>query len=331
MVHRMAADPLVGGLLALHDLHPVPVAQRLRARAGRGPAQAGRHGSRRRAARGSTTTARCRSQVAGGGCGDETVKDVVTDEVDGELAPEVGRASSFDDRAGRADAAADRVRPPERGVVTAIDRSACAGSWSTPATAAPAPERCEMCATPVPPEHPHLVQVAERRMLCACGPCGFLFDNPGAGGGGYRAGARPLPGRPRVPADRRRSGTPCRSRSGMAFFLHNSARGAIVACYPSPAGATESELTLDAWAAGVGASRAGRRAATRTSRRCWCAGSRRHVPARADRRLLPAGRAGPAALARLRRRQRGLGGDRRLLRPTLAATPAPGRWTRAGA
>ena len=23
-------------------------------------------------------------------------------------------------------------------------------------------------------------------MLCACGPCGFLFDNPGAGGGGYR-------------------------------------------------------------------------------------------------------------------------------------------------
>jgi hypothetical protein len=41
---------------------------------------------------------------------------------------------------------------------------------------------------------------------------------------------------------------------GMAFFLVNSARGAVVACYPSPAGATESELPLEAWADGVGAS-----------------------------------------------------------------------------
>src|SRR6201991_5387982 len=47
-------------------------------------------------------------------------------------------------------------------------------------------EVCELCATPVPPQHPHLVHVAERRMLCACGPCGFLFDNPGAAGGSYR-------------------------------------------------------------------------------------------------------------------------------------------------
>ena len=39
----------------------------------------------------------------------------------------------------------------------------------------------------------------------------------------------------------------------MVFFLHNSMRGAVVACYPSPAGATESELSLDAWADGFGA------------------------------------------------------------------------------
>ena len=41
-------------------------------------------------------------------------------------------------------------------------------------------EKCELCATPVPPQHPHLVQVAERRMVCACGPCGFLFLCQGA-------------------------------------------------------------------------------------------------------------------------------------------------------
>ena len=29
---------------------------------------------------------------------------------------------------------------------------------------------------------------------------------------------------------------------GIAFFLHNTAQDRIIACYPSPAGATESEL-----------------------------------------------------------------------------------------
>jgi hypothetical protein len=118
----------------------------------------------------------------------------------------------------------------------------------------PAQEVCELCATPVPSQHPHLVQVAERRMLCACGPCGFLFDNPGAGGGGYR----------RVP-DRYLADPGFRLTDaqwdalqipvGMAFFLHNSAQGTVIACYPSPAGATESELGLEAWTTGIGSGR----------------------------------------------------------------------------
>jgi Family of unknown function (DUF5947) len=120
-------------------------------------------------------------------------------------------------------------------------------------SAAEAPERCEMCATPVPSEHPHLVQVAERRLLCVCGPCGFLFDNPGAGGGGYaRVPDRYLVDPAFALTDRQWDAL--QIPVGMAFFLHNTVRGAIVACYPSPAGATESELTLDAWADGVGAS-----------------------------------------------------------------------------
>jgi len=123
-----------------------------------------------------------------------------------------------------------------------------------PADRAPVQEVCEMCATPVPSRHPHLVQVAERRMICACGPCGFLFSNPGAGGGGYR----------RVP-DRYLTDPGFRLTDaqwdqlqipvGMAFFLNNSAQDKIIACYPSPAGATESELGLEAWTAGVGGGR----------------------------------------------------------------------------
>jgi hypothetical protein len=113
--------------------------------------------------------------------------------------------------------------------------------------------RCELCATPLPPEHPHLVQVAQRRLLCTCGPCGVLFDNPGAGGGGYaRVPDRVLtdPGSTLTDAQWDALQIPV----GLAFFLHNSVRGAVVACYPSPAGATESELTLTAWADGIGAS-----------------------------------------------------------------------------
>ncbi|MHA6623195.1 DUF5947 family protein [Pseudonocardia sp. DLS-67] len=123
-----------------------------------------------------------------------------------------------------------------------------------PDTTVPVPEVCELCATPVPAEHPHLVQVEQRRLLCACGPCAFLFDNPGAGAGEYR----------RVP-DRYLSDPGFRLGDArwdalqipvsIAFFLRNSARDAIVACYPGPAGATESELGLDAWESGVGTSR----------------------------------------------------------------------------
>ncbi|MGE3285099.1 MAG: DUF5947 family protein [Pseudonocardia sp.] len=119
---------------------------------------------------------------------------------------------------------------------------------------APAPppvrEVCELCATPVPAEHPHLVHVTDRRMVCACGPCGFLFSNPGAGE--YRR----IPDRVLIDPDHAVSDAvwdALKIPVGIAFFLHNSVRATVVACYPGPAGATESELELEAFAAGIGA------------------------------------------------------------------------------
>ncbi|MBN9100706.1 MAG: hypothetical protein J0I49_21715 [Pseudonocardia sp.] len=109
-----------------------------------------------------------------------------------------------------------------------------------------------MCATPIAGDHPHLVQVAERRMLCACGPCAFLFDNPGAGG--YRR----VPDRYLTDPGSGLSDAQWDALQipvGLAFFLHNSAQGTVVACYPSPAGATESELGLESWTSGIGAGR----------------------------------------------------------------------------
>jgi hypothetical protein len=113
------------------------------------------------------------------------------------------------------------------------------------------PQRCELCATPVTAEHPHLVEPAERRLLCACPACGLLFDD--AGLRYRRVPDRYLTDPGFVLSDAQWDAL--QVPVGMAFFLVNSRRdGAVVGCYPSPAGATESELPLAAWADGVGAS-----------------------------------------------------------------------------
>ena len=110
---------------------------------------------------------------------------------------------------------------------------------------APPQERCELCATPVAAEHPHLVEPAERRLLCACTACGVLFSEPGLR---YRR----VPDRYLYDTGFVLSDTQWDELQvpvGMAFFLVNSIRRAVVACYPSPAGATECELDLEAWEA----------------------------------------------------------------------------------
>src|SRR5579863_779168 len=37
-------------------------------------------------------------------------------------------------------------------------------------------ERCEMCSRELPAEHEHLVDPANRKLLCACDACAILFD-----------------------------------------------------------------------------------------------------------------------------------------------------------
>lgn len=122
------------------------------------------------------------------------------------------------------------------------------------APSAPVQERCELCSTPLAPEHQHLVHVTERRLQCACTACALLFDNPGASGGGQRrVPDRYLadPGFQLSDAQWDDLQIPVR----MAFFFRNSSQDKMIACYPSPAGATESELSLEHWEEGVGASK----------------------------------------------------------------------------
>lgn len=79
LVHRLAADPLVGALLALHDLHPVPLAQRVDHALRVAARKLGSHGDARLL--GIDDDGTVRVSVPAAGCGANTVREVVSDEV----------------------------------------------------------------------------------------------------------------------------------------------------------------------------------------------------------------------------------------------------------
>jgi hypothetical protein len=136
------------------------------------------------------------------------------------------------------------------------ERERAAAQGPTSPDDVPPGERCEMCAVPIGEEHGHVANLEDRRILCTCRPCTLLFTHEGAGSerrddaGSPIRRFRAVPERYRYDPDFAMSegdwdelAIPVR----MAFFFRNSGIGRTVAFYPSPGGATESELPLDAW------------------------------------------------------------------------------------
>jgi hypothetical protein len=111
---------------------------------------------------------------------------------------------------------------------------------------APPGEHCELCNELIPDEHPHVVNLETRALLCACRPCYLLFTSRGAGAGKFAA----VPDRylydpefALTDAQWDQLQIPVK----MAFFFHNSVLDQTVVFYPSPAGATESMLPSETW------------------------------------------------------------------------------------
>ncbi|MEP6815530.1 MAG: DUF5947 family protein [Marmoricola sp.] len=106
-------------------------------------------------------------------------------------------------------------------------------------------ERCEMCAESIAEEHQHVVNLESRVLMCTCRGCYLLFT------------AEQATMRYRAVPDRYLSfpdfsfgvaeWDDLQIPVGLAFLFQNSVQDRIVAFYPGPAGATESELPLDAW------------------------------------------------------------------------------------
>jgi hypothetical protein len=114
---------------------------------------------------------------------------------------------------------------------------------AAPVPRKPPAERCDLCGTTVPDDHRHLLHLEERRIECVCEACWALHS----GDPEYRpTGMRTIWLEP-FDCDAEmwgRFGIPI----GLAFFMRSTVSGGVIAFYPSPAGATESELELAAWA-----------------------------------------------------------------------------------
>lgn len=107
----------------------------------------------------------------------------------------------------------------------------------------PSLEYCDICGVTIPADHRHLLHLAERRIVCSCEACWAMRS----GEGDYRpTGSRTvwLPDLS-LPDDLWAN---FQIPIGLAFFMRSTVTECVVAMYPSPAGATESELHFDAWA-----------------------------------------------------------------------------------
>lgn len=112
--------------------------------------------------------------------------------------------------------------------------------------ARPAPvaqtEKCELCGQPLSDEHRHLLELNERRILCACEPCLAMKS----GLENYcPVSTRTLWLDDFVFPDELWSAF--QLPVGLAFFMRSTGTNTVVALYPSPAGATECELHLESW------------------------------------------------------------------------------------
>ena len=105
-------------------------------------------------------------------------------------------------------------------------------------------EHCDMCGVGVAHKHQHLIDPVSRRLVCACDACAVLF---------YQSGETKYK---RVPRQARFLKTFQMTDGqwdslmipiGLAFFVESSQENRVLALYPSPAGSTESLLSLEAW------------------------------------------------------------------------------------
>jgi Family of unknown function (DUF5947) len=107
-------------------------------------------------------------------------------------------------------------------------------------------ERCDLCNTTLPDDHRHMLHLVDRRIVCTCEACWALHS----GDPEYRPTGKRTLWLDELQCSEEVWAT-FQIPIGLAFLMRSTVTNSVVAFYPSPAGATESELTLEAWEAFV--------------------------------------------------------------------------------
>ncbi|MFL5653448.1 MAG: DUF5947 family protein [Ktedonobacteraceae bacterium] len=110
----------------------------------------------------------------------------------------------------------------------------------------PPAEQCELCSAEIAANHRHLLELSKHTLVCVCQPCSILFGDPGAGGGKYRL----VPWRYLILPDFQMTDEQWDDLLipvNMVYIFHSTSANHVMAFYPSPAGAMESQLTLEGW------------------------------------------------------------------------------------
>lgn len=101
-----------------------------------------------------------------------------------------------------------------------------------------------MCSRELATTHAHLLETISRKLVCSCEPCAILFS------GNQNLKFKRVPRDVRFLSDFRMTDAQWDSLMipiEMAFLFYSTPHGKVMAYYPSPAGPTESLLSLDTW------------------------------------------------------------------------------------
>jgi hypothetical protein len=107
-----------------------------------------------------------------------------------------------------------------------------------------AQERCEFCSALIAPAHRHLLEVANRKIVCGCDACAMRFQSV------VQGRFRLIPRDVKFLSDFQLTESQWDNLSlpiNLAFFYRDTPAGKMVSMYPSPAGATESLLPSRHW------------------------------------------------------------------------------------
>lgn len=109
-------------------------------------------------------------------------------------------------------------------------------------------EHCELCSEVIASNHPHLLKLSNRELVCVCRACSLLFSEQGSGNGKYLlVPRRHLALQDFLMADAQWDDLMI--PVNMAFIYRSTGEKPVTAYYPGPAGATESLLDLEGWQA----------------------------------------------------------------------------------